>query len=134
MPATEQAADVDAAASAYAEELEHEDSDPFDIVMLSLGPDGHVASLFPDSPQLGEDGAVVGVDDSPKPPAQRVTLTRKRLSRSHAVWLMASGQQKAEAVEAALASDGSIVRVPGRGVEGMDETIWFLDKSAASLL
>ncbi len=120
-----------AAADAYAEELP---SDPFDLVLLGMGPDGHVASLFPGFEQLHEsERRVVEVFDSPKPPSVRLTMTLPTLNHAHAVWLLVSGEGKAEAVERAL-TDGTVDNTPASGVQGLSETHWLLDEAAASLI
>lgn len=118
------------AATAYAALLPAE---PFDVALLGVGPDGHIASLFPGFPQLHEtDALTAAVFDSPKPPPIRVTLTYPALARSEAVWFVVSGADKADAVARALAADGSIEETPARGVRGLAETVWLLDKPAAS--
>ncbi|GAB2760845.1 6-phosphogluconolactonase [Nocardioides salsibiostraticola] len=135
MPDTVSSVDVDAGAAAYSDELRSRGDEPFDIVMLGVGPDGHVASLFPDYLALEvSDRIAVGVTDSPKPPPERISLTFPTLNRATAVWFLVSGEEKAEAVEAALALEGEVIDTPARGVEGLSETTWFLDKPAASLL
>lgn len=107
----------------------------FDLVLLGLGPDGHVASLFPGFAQLDErDRRVVEVFGSPKPPAERISLTFPALNATDAVWFVASGEGKAEAVARALAPEGTVHATPARGVAGRVETRWFLDPAAASLL
>jgi 6-phosphogluconolactonase len=120
------------AAAAYAETLPTE---AFDITLLGLGPDGHVASLFPGFPQLAvTDELVVAVFDSPKPPPVRISLTYPALNRSQAVWFIVSGGDKSDAVARALAPHGSIDQTPARGVAGLSETLWLLDEAAASQL
>lgn len=114
-----------AAADSYARDL----PDEFDLVLLGVGPDGHVASLFPGVEPT--DRLVVEVFNSPKPPAQRITLTFAQLNRAAAVWFIAAGADKAEAVAAAQ-QQGSDSDIPARGVRGKDETIWWLDETAAS--
>ena len=100
-----------------------------------MGPDGHVASLFPGSPQLDADDQVaVGVTDSPKPPPERVTLTFGALNRSRSVWFLVSGEEKAGAVARALAPGTDLHDIPAAGVTGEAETIWFLDRDSASQL
>lgn len=134
MPSTDDAASVDEAATAYAATLREHGSGEFDVVMLGVGPDGHVASLFPGFPQLEVTGAVaVGVTGSPKPPPERVTLTFPALNRAKSVWFLVSGEGKSSAVARAL---GGADRndIPAAGVSGHDETIWFLDRGAASRL
>ena len=126
--------DVEAAAAAYSDELREHGRGRFDVVMLGVGPDGHVASLFPGSGQLDVDDRVaVAVHDSPKPPPQRVSLTYGALNRTSEVWFLVSGDGKAEAVARAL--DGAdLHEVPATGVRGEDVTMWLLDEDAASRL
>ncbi|MGC4111825.1 MAG: 6-phosphogluconolactonase [Nocardioides sp.] len=134
IPSTADAADVDAAATAYADTVRSVGSGSFDVLMLGVGPDGHVASLFPGFPQLDVGDAIaVGVTGSPKPPPERVTLTFPALNRSEAVWFVVSGPDKAEAVGRALAAQPpGVHEIPATGVLGQQETIWFLDRDAAS--
>jgi 6-phosphogluconolactonase len=134
MPSTEDAADVDAAATAYSATVREHGAGEFDVVMLGLGPDGHVASLFPGHPALDAAGIAVGVTGSPKPPPERVSLTFAALNRARSVWFLVSGEPKAPAVAAALAPEGDLHATPARGVAGAEETIWFLDHEAASRL
>lgn len=139
MPSTADAADVDAAAASYAAELREHGTGEFEILMLGMGPDGHVASLFPGHPALDvTDTVAVGVTGSPKPPPERVTLTFAALNRSSSVWFLVSGEGKAEAVARAHAGtpDAPVDPhdVPAAGVTGREETIWFLDRASASQL
>ena len=121
------------AAAAYGEEVRAHGSGRFDLVMLGVGPDGHVASLFPGTPQLDADSITVAVTDSPKPPPQRVSLTFPALNRSRQVWFLASGQGKAEAVARALGG-ADVHDLPAAGVGGQERTVWFLDTDAAAQL
>jgi 6-phosphogluconolactonase len=126
--------DVEAAAASYSEEIREHDTGRFDVVMLGVGPDGHVASLFPGSPQLDvEDRVAVAVTDSPKPPPQRVSLTYGALNRSAEVWFLVSGEGKAEAVAKAHAGTDRH-EIPATGVHGQERTLWLLDEVAASRL
>ena len=134
VPSSDDAADVRAAASAYAATIRTDGAGEFDVVMLGVGPDGHIASLFPGHPALGDDGITVAVTGSPKPPPERVSLTFAAMNRARAVWFLVSGDQKAEAVAAALAPEGDVHAIPARGVTGHEETIWFLDHGAATRL
>jgi 6-phosphogluconolactonase len=132
MPSTADAEDAEAGAAAYASTLREHGAGEFDVLMLGIGPDGHCASLFPGHAALDVDDRVAAaVLDSPKPPPQRITLTFAALNRSRAVWFLAAGAGKAEAVAAALAEDGTIRATPARGVRGREETTWFLDPPAA---
>jgi 6-phosphogluconolactonase len=135
MPASDEVhEDVAAAAAAYAELVRTHGSGGFDLVLLGLGPDGHVASLFPGFPQLHvEDEIAVPVTDSPKPPPERISLTFAALNRTQEVWFLVSGEGKADAVARALADDGTIEETPARGITTPHAT-WWLDQDAASHL
>jgi 6-phosphogluconolactonase len=134
IPSTAEADSADAAAAAYAEVVRAHGTGGFDLLMLGVGPDGHVASLFPGFPQLRVDDEIcVGVTGSPKPPPERVSLTFPALNRSDAVWFVVAGADKAEAVGRALAAEPpGVHEIPATGVHGRQETIWFLDREAAS--
>lgn len=104
----------------------------FDVCLLGVGPDAHVASLFPGLPQVHDDeAAVVGVHDAPKPPPHRVTLTLPSIRASRCVWLIASGEGKAEAVRLGLAG-GPVEEAPVAGARGRESTVFWLDEEAAS--
>jgi 6-phosphogluconolactonase len=134
IPSTADAGDVDAAAAAYAETVRSLGSGGFDLLMLGVGPDGHIASLFPGFPQLAiVDAIAAGVTGSPKPPPERVTLTYPALAGSEEVWFVVSGSDKAEAVGRALsAQPPGVHELPAVGVRGQVATIWFLDRESAS--
>jgi len=140
MPSTAAAPDVEAAATSYSDLVRGTDAGEFDLVMLGMGPDGHVASLFPGSSQLDvTDTIAVPVTDSPKPPPERVSLTFPALNRTRAAWFLVTGAEKADAVRRALADDGDVHETPARGIipaplSGAGETVWFLDLAAASEL
>ncbi len=75
-----------------------------DVVVLGIGPDGHVASLFPGAPTLDAPDTEIclGVDDSPKPPPERITVTLAMLRAARCCVLLATGAGKADAVDAML--------------------------------
>jgi 6-phosphogluconolactonase len=96
----------------YAEALAHELGDAgagappvLDVIVLGIGPDGHVASLFPGAATLdaGADAVCLGVRDSPKPPPERITLSLATLRAARECMLLATGASKADAVAAMLA-------------------------------
>ncbi|MFC5678864.1 6-phosphogluconolactonase [Aeromicrobium endophyticum] len=132
MPASDEGfPSIGAAADAHASVLP---DGPFDLVLLGVGPDGHIASLFPGFAQLHEtERRVVGVEGSPKPPPERISLTLPAVNHARSVWLVVSGDGKAEAVARAL-GDGTLDDTPARGAHGTDETVWLLDQAAASHL
>ncbi|MBR8743871.1 6-phosphogluconolactonase [Nocardiopsis sp. MG754419] len=106
----------------------------FDVCLLGLGPDAHVASLFPGLPGVHEDeAAVVAVRDSPKPPSTRVSLTFQAINTAQQVWVLAAGEGKAEAVRLGL-SGASVDEAPVAGVRGTEKTVFWLDEAAASQL
>jgi 6-phosphogluconolactonase len=128
------AGDPDGAAAAYAEELEAAGPPRFDVLMLGVGEEGHVASIFPDSPAAHEDRTVVAsVHNCPKPPPTRLTLTFPAINSATEVWLMAAGTEKADAVARALGG-ATGPDVPAAGVHGTARTRWLLDTAAASKL
>ena len=134
MPSTESATSPDDGAAAYSKDLREHGGGEFEVVMLGVGPDGHIASLFPGQPTLDVDDRIaVGVTGSPKPPPDRITLTFPPLRRSRAVWFLVSGEEKSGAVAQALGG-ADPHDIPAAGVEGQDETIWFLDRASASAL
>lgn len=130
MPAAGDGLDLDAAAEAYDAEL---GSTTFDICLLGMGPDGHVASLFPDHPSSSAEGRVIGVRSSPKPPPERISLTLEVINRSAEVWFCVTGSDKAQAARLALAGAGPI-EIPAAGVHGRERTLWLIDREAASQL
>ena len=102
----------------------------FDVVMLSVGPDGHVASLFPEHPALIDTAIALAVHNSPKPPPTRVTMSFPTLSRGQQVWLLASGREKAAAVRMLLSRAGYL-QIPAAGVRGVTSTLLLCDAEAA---
>jgi 6-phosphogluconolactonase len=101
-----------------------------DLLLLGVGEDGHVASIFPEQPAAYDHRPVVAVRGSPKPPPIRITLTLPVINSAEEVWLMAAGPAKAGAVGMALAGAGP-VQLPAAGVHGTDRTLWLLDRAAA---
>lgn len=136
VPGPDRAEDVDDAARQYAAELARaaapgRDLPQFDVVMLGVGPDAHVASLFPEHPALREtERPTIGVRGAPKPPPERVSLTFRALASAQAVWFVVAGADKAGAVRLALSGAGPL-QAPAGGVSGQRSTIWLLDREAA---
>ncbi|MER5865383.1 6-phosphogluconolactonase [Kitasatospora sp. NPDC002040] len=140
MPASDgvDGSDVEAAAARYAEELakaaERGPVPAFDVLLLGVGPDTHVASLFPGHPGVREtELTVVGVRGAPKPPPTRVSLTLPAIRAAREVWLLAAGEDKADAVALALTGPGEI-QAPASGAYGTARTLWLLDRTAAAKL
>jgi len=133
---------LDQAADEYARLLQSqsrlEDHGPvpgFDILLLGIGPEGHVASIFPESPASHEwQRYVVAVTGCPKPPPMRVTMTLPAINAARQVWILASGSAKARAVRLMLEPGAGPLQVPAAGVRGHDTTLVLVDQAAASLL
>ncbi|GAA2744283.1 6-phosphogluconolactonase [Terrabacter aerolatus] len=124
---------AEASAEAYAQSVREHGQRVWDVVLFGVGPDGHVASLFPHHPaQQVTDAIAVAVHDSPKPPPDRVSLTFECFERSHEVWFLVAGGDKADAVAAALAPDADRWDVPAAGPRGGDATLWLVDADAAA--
>jgi 6-phosphogluconolactonase len=104
----------------------------FDVLMLGIGPEGHVASLFPELPAVYEtQRMVVAVRDSPKPPPTRLSLTFPAIQAAREVWILASGAEKADAVGLAL-SGSEPVQIPAAGARGREQTLFLVDRAAAA--
>lgn len=148
MAPSDSVADLGEAVALYAAELadaartewENDDASPdeppavprFDVLLLGLGPDAHIASLFPEMAGIRTKGAaVVGVLNSPKPPPVRVSLTLETINSAQEIWIVAAGADKAAAVGLGLAG-ASEIQVPASGARGVNKTMWLLDEAAAA--
>ena len=122
--ASDVAASVGEAVNHYINELE-------DVILnlniLGLGPDGHVASLFPGQANLDDMRRVIAVTDSPKPPAVRVSFTMAAINNCEDVWIVAAGAGKAQAVTQIFEGDLSI---PASYVRGNRQTRLIVDTEA----
>ncbi len=136
-PAPGEQVDIQAAALHYQQQLADAAKDGgryprFDITFLGVGPDGHIASLFPDHVAVHETQRVVVAEtDSPKPPPERLTLTLPVINSSDRIWLVLAGGDKASALGLALAG-ANVNDVPAAGAEGRRRTVFFVDKEAAA--
>ena len=123
--------DRELAALRYAEEL----PERFEVVLLELGPDGHVAGLFPNSPAFDappEEGEPeVFALETELTPRWRMTVGPRLLAEAEHVVVLATGSERAAAVRAALCDDGPVREVPGRLVRG---GVWVVDRHAAAQL
>jgi 6-phosphogluconolactonase len=131
MPA--EAVDLDRAAETYEAELRTVlgPSPRFDMVLLGVGADGHICSLFPGHPALDEPARLVlAVTDSPKPPSRRLTLTLPALSGASLVVVAAFGREKAPVVREALTDPQSGLPV-ARAARAGRRSLALLDSQAA---
>ncbi|MFB9318521.1 6-phosphogluconolactonase [Cryptosporangium minutisporangium] len=134
MPA-DTGSDPETAAERYADELSKvaragTSLPKFDVLLLGVGPEGHIASIFPESPAAYDEGLVTAVRNCPKPPPTRISLTFGTITSADEVWLLAAGAGKAEAVGLALAGAGR-VQIPAAGARGGVRTLWLVDEAAA---
>lgn len=118
--------DPEAAAAAYADEV---DGARIDVLLLGVGPDGHVASLFPGHPALRDSRAAVAIRNAPKPPPTRISLSMPPIQGAAEVWLVVAGDDKAAVVQRAIAGDETL---PAAHAHGTDKTLWLLDSAATT--
>ena len=140
MPSPADGMSLEDAAAWYGQQLDQMGGDEpfrtrgqafFDVLLLGMGPDGHIASLFPQHPgQENVLASAVAVTGSPKPPSERISLTWPVLNSSRHVALLVAGAEKAEAVRDAHAAVDPWA-VPASAVRGLESTIWVLDEAAA---
>ncbi len=104
----------------------------FDLLLLGCGPDGHTCSLFPNHELLREtDAWVAAVEDSPKPPPRRITLTLPVVTHGTKIAFVATGSGKKDTLKAILDSEEGRSLPCGLVNEGAGEKVsWFTDSSA----
>lgn len=112
------------------------DCPKFDLILLGMGPDGHIASLFPDHSALGVKAEwITFITDSPEPPPERITFTLPVINSASNVAIVVTGSEKAEAVHLAIDADAvgpNSSVLPARMVQPhKGKLVWFLDKQAA---
>ena len=131
-PSSDDAPGVDDAAATYGAELAAFGSPvpEFDVLLLGLGPDAHVASLFPGHAGFADTSVgAIGVQNSPKPPPERVSLSLSAINCARQVWVVAAGDGKAAAVADCL---HGVAEMPGARVAGTERTLWLIDAAAST--
>lgn len=105
----------------------------FDTVLLGVGPDGHVASLFPNRAQTAATkGWVLHIDDSPKPPPSRITLTMPVINSAENVAIVALGEGKSEIIQRCLEHQALPGALPAQLVRPTDgKLVWILDSGSS---
>lgn len=107
----------------------------FDLILLGMGPDGHTASLFPETPALQENSRLVVANWVEKLKASRITFTLPVINAANCVAFLVSGTDKAPALRAVLEGDAPGEQYPAKLVRPTDgKLIWFVDRAAASQL
>jgi 6-phosphogluconolactonase len=122
--ASDVAKSIDESVNDYELALENVD---IDLNILGLGPDGHVASLFPGVADIDDQRRIFAITDSPKPPPARVSFTMSTINSAQEVWIVAAGERKAEAVTKIIEGDLSI---PASYVRGHSHTRLIVDTEA----
>lgn len=126
--------EMEEAARAYEQLIEELAPKGFDIHLLGMGHEGHINTLFPHTDAVREtQRLVIAVADSPKPPAERVTLTLPAVRRAEQVWLLVSGKDKAQAAKA-IVDRANFEEWPAAGAEGTADTLLYLTDDAATAL
>lgn len=147
MPSSEDAESAQAGAQIYAQQLAQfaaQDGPAADLAMpqlcvmlLGVGPDGHINSLFPHRNSLSITGSSTTWEtDAPADlgPPERITMTLDAVHTAERVWLGVTGTDKAEAVVASLAPGAQAVTAPASQARGARQTAWHVDRAAASQL
>jgi 6-phosphogluconolactonase len=136
VPSTDDVSDVEAAAAAYDEILREHGGGAFEVLMLGMGPDGHVASLFPGKPELEERSRLaVGVPlAGMEPQVPRITVSLPAISSAREAILLVTGENKAATVARVFGPDPDR-SLPAAQVELRYGTLTvLLDEAAASQL
>ncbi len=104
----------------------------FDLAFLGMGPDGHIASLFPGKTAPSAGVSLIAEADSPKPPPQRLSFSYEALNEVDEIWFVVAGADKAQAVDVAFSDQPE--RLPVGRVTGRKATKWFIDATAGNLV
>lgn len=121
-------ADARAQFQEHIEKAFGESKPAMDLTILGMGPDGHVASLFAGNEWNSD--LIVAVEDSPKPPPQRLSFSMDLINRSEKVLFVIAGIDKAEAVESVHKDPDC--PLPAAKVEAQGETLWIVDEAAGA--
>jgi len=101
------------------------DNGALDLAILGVGEDGHVCSLFPGHPALAEEHLrAVAIEDAPKPPARRLSLTLRYVLQTKQIWLVAVGARKLSVLQAAINRTSSSTPIDILMRQGKDVTVF----------
>lgn len=130
-PASDEGLDLESARRHFTQHIKDvlgESQPAMDLTILGMGPDGHVASLFPGMNHDGD--LVVAVDNSPKPPPERLSFSLDLINRSDKIIFVVAGIDKAEAVESVHKNPEC--DLPAAMVEAKSQTLWIIDEAAGA--
>lgn len=130
-PSSESGLTVSEAARKFDEEFS-KSGIHFDLTLMGMGPDGHIASLFPGKDNWKSTAAVISEENSPKPPSQRLSFSYAEINNSNEIWFTVAGSDKAPAVAVAFGDDPESLPV-GRA-RGKEKTVWYVDQTAGNLV
>lgn len=129
-PSTDSGLSIDEAAIDFQTQLLAElgENPKMDLMLLGMGPDGHIASLFPGKDH--SEALIVAEHDSPKPPAERLSMSLELINRSTRIAFVVSGIDKAEAIEKIHKSENC--QLPAAQVSAVGQTLWIIDEAAGA--
>lgn len=107
------------------------------LILLGIGPDGHTASIFPNSPETINpcNSLVIPVINSPKPPSHRLSFSYKLINQAKQVIIIVTGKSKSKVVQQIFTQSPNPSKLPVQGINlSSGKLSWYLDQSAASLL
>ena len=104
----------------------------FDLMLMGMGPDGHIASLFPGKTAGESNASVVAEHDSPKPPPMRLSFSFMTINNAKEIWFTVAGADKAEAVSVVFGDKPE--SLPAGRIHGKEKTVWFIDQTAGNLV
>jgi 6-phosphogluconolactonase len=130
-PARTEGLDVETASQQFAE-VAKTSFHGFDLMLMGMGPDGHVASLFPGQESLKAYGVAVAVPNSPKPPSERISFSYDSINKAKQIWFTVAGADKADAVFSVF--EHQEPALPAARIQGKEKTVWFIDQTAGNLV
>lgn len=130
-PAVECGLSATKAAEAFSQEFTQAQV-TFDLMLMGMGPDGHIASIFPGLESCQTSDSVFAELNSPKPPQQRLSFNYDVINASKEIWFTVAGSDKSEAVSSVFSD--SIVQLPAARVHGKEKTVWYVDQTAGNLV
>lgn len=104
----------------------------FDLMLMGMGPDGHIASIFPGLSSCSVDQAVFAENNSPKPPKERLSFNYDVINSSKQIWFTVAGSDKSDAVSSVFGDD--LNPLPAGRVHGKEKTVWYVDQTAGILV